>query len=50
VLTTVPCRAAGEQRATASVGPKVTGVRVYFLSAKLEPLRLPARMRLTERR
>jgi hypothetical protein len=50
VLTTVPCRTAGEQRATATVGPAVTGVRVYFLSAKREPLRLPARMRLTERR
>jgi hypothetical protein len=50
VLTTVPCRTAGEQRATASVGPAVTGVRVYFLSAKLEPLRLPARIRLTEHR
>ena len=50
VLGTVPCRDAGEQRATAQVPSTVTGVRVYFLSAKLEPLRLPARMRLTEHR
>ena len=50
VLGTVPCRDAGEQRATAQVPSTVTGVRVYFLSAKLEPLRLPVRMRLTEHR
>jgi hypothetical protein len=50
VLATVPCSAAGEQRATAAVPASVNGVRVYFLSAKLEPLRLPSRMRLTEHR
>lgn len=50
VLATVPCRAAGEQRVTANLGSAVTGIRVYFQSAKLEPLRLPARMRLTEHR
>jgi hypothetical protein len=50
VLATVPCRSAGEHRVTANLGSAVTGMRVYFLSANLEPLRLPARMRLTERR
>ena len=50
VLATVPCRSAGEHRVTANLGSAVTGIRVYFLSAKLEPVRLPARMRLTERR
>jgi hypothetical protein len=49
-LATVPCHTAGEQRATAAVPSTVTSVRVYFLSAKLEPLRLPARMQLTDRR
>jgi hypothetical protein len=50
VLATVPCRSAGEHRVTANLGSAVTGIRVYFLSAKLEPVRLPARMQLTERR
>lgn len=50
VLATVPCRSAGEHRVTANLGSAVTGIRVYFLSAELEPVRLPARMRLTERR
>ena len=50
VLATVPCRSAGEHRVTANLGSAVTGIRVYFMSAKLEPVRLPARMRLTERR
>jgi hypothetical protein len=50
VLATVPCRTTGEQRATAAVPSTVNSVRVYFLSAKLEPLHLPARMRLTEQR
>jgi hypothetical protein len=50
VLATVPCRTVGEPRATAAVPSTVNGVRVYFLSTKLEPLRLPARMRLTEHR
>src|SRR5687767_6343936 len=50
VLATVPCRATGEQRVRANLGSATTGIRVYFQSAKLEPLRLPARMRLTERR
>lgn len=50
VLATVPCRSAGEQRVTANLGSASTGIRVYFQSAKLEPVRLPARMRLTERR
>jgi len=50
VLATVPCRSAGEHRVTANLGSAVTGIRVYFLSANLEPVRLPARMRLTERR
>lgn len=50
VLATVPCRTPGEHRVTANLGSAVTGIRVYFLSAKLEPVRLPARMRLTERR
>jgi hypothetical protein len=50
VLATVPCRTAGEQRTTAKVASTVTGVRVYFLSASAEPLRLPARMRLVEHR
>lgn len=50
VLATVPCRSTGEQRATAQVPQTVSGVRVYFVSASLEPLHLPARMRLTEHR
>jgi len=50
VLATVPCRSSGEHRVTANLGSASTGIRVYFLSAKLEPLRMPARMRLTERR
>lgn len=50
VLATVPCRSPGEHRVTANLGSAVTGIRVYFLSAQLEPLRLPSRMRLTERR
>jgi hypothetical protein len=50
VLATVPCRSSGEHRVTANLGSASTGIRVYFLSAKLEPVRLPARMRLTERR
>ena len=50
VLATVPCRSAGEHRVTANLGSAVTGIRVYFLSANLEPLRLPARIRLTENR
>jgi hypothetical protein len=50
VLATVPCRAAGEHRVTANLGSAVTGIRVYFLSANLDPVRLPARMRLTENR
>jgi hypothetical protein len=50
VLGTVPCRTAGEQHATVKVPAGVTGVRVYFLSASREPIRLPSRMRLTEHR
>lgn len=50
VLGTVPCRTTGEQRATIQVPRAVSGVRLYFQSANLEPLHLPARMRLTERR
>jgi hypothetical protein len=50
VLGTVPCRSAGEQRATAHVPPTVTRVRVYFQSMQLERLPLPVRMRLNERR
>ena len=50
VLATVPCAATGQQQASAKVPASVTGVRVYFLSAKREPLRLPVRMRLTEHR
>jgi len=50
VLATVPCTSAGQQQASAKVPSSVTGVRVYFVSAKREPLRLPVRMRLTEHR
>lgn len=50
VLATVPCRSVGEHRVTANLGSAVTGIRVYFLSAKLEAVHLPARMQLTERR
>jgi hypothetical protein len=49
-LATVPCTAAGEQRQSATVPPNVTGVRVYFLSATREPVRLPRRIRLIEHR
>jgi hypothetical protein len=50
VLATVPCRSGGEHRVTANLGSAVTGIRVYFLSPNLEPVRLPARIRLTENR
>ncbi len=50
VLGTVPCKAAGEQKSSVKVPANVTGVRVYFLSPAREPLRLPARVHLTEHR
>ena len=50
VLTTVPCKDAGEQRATAKVPAGVTRIRVYFQSPKRQPLHLPAGMRILEHR
>ena len=50
VLGTVACRTTGEQRAAIQVPPAVRGVRLYFQSANLKPLQLPARVRLTEHR
>ena len=50
VLAIASCRNSGEQRATAKVPRSVTAVRVYFLSADRQPLRLPTRMRLLEHR
>ena len=47
-LMTVPCRAAGEQKATAKVPRSVTSVRVYFQSPKREQVQLPARITLVE--
>jgi len=50
VIGTVHCKTAGEQKGTAKVPGNVTGVRVYFLSATREPVRIPARIRLIEHR
>ena len=50
ILLAAPCRNAGEQRATVKVPKTVTGVRLYFQSASREPVKLPARVRLTEHR
>ena len=50
VLATVPCQTAGEQHASVKVPGTVTGVRIYFQSAKREPIRLPVHMRLSEQR
>ena len=47
-LVTVPCRAAGEQKATTKVPESVSSVRVYFQSPKREQVQLPARIRLVE--
>jgi hypothetical protein len=47
-LVTVPCRTAGEQKATAKVPESVSSVRVYFQSPKREQVQLPARVRLVE--
>ena len=50
MILAVPCRNAGEQRATVNVPKTVSSVRLYFQSASREPIRLPARVRLTEHR
>lgn len=50
MIVTAPCRNAGEQRVTVKVPKTVTGVRLYFQSASREPVRLPARVRVTEHR
>lgn len=50
LIGTVPCKTSGEQKGTAKVPGNVTGVRVYFLSATREPVRIPARIRLIEHR
>ena len=50
VIAVVPCWTTGEQRRTVALAHDISTVRVLFQSLTREPVRLPARLRLIERR
>lgn len=47
-LVTVPCRTAGQHKASAKIPGSVTSVRIYFPSSNRQQVRLPAQVTVTE--